>query len=94
MEVEELLLSADHEQIARADGLVGREVYRSRASRGRFLLLHRWRSLQDLDRFRAAGSLEGAAVLASLGASTTRFTGALAAEYSAYERPAGATTAS
>ncbi|MFN8635677.1 MAG: antibiotic biosynthesis monooxygenase [Chloroflexota bacterium] len=83
--VEATLLSEAHQQIARADGLVWREIYRSQAATGRLLVLHGWRALADLERFRESGSQRGEAALAALGATTTRFTGTLAAELSSLQ---------
>lgn len=83
--VESMLLSEAHQQIARADGLVWREIYRSHSAVGRLLVLHGWRSLHDLERFRERGSQRGEAALAALGATTTRFTGTIAAELSSLQ---------
>jgi heme-degrading monooxygenase HmoA len=89
-EVEAVLLSEEHRAVERADGLIFREVFRSRAVVGHLLLVHGWASLAHLDRFRASESLRGEAALLQLGATTERFTGEIAAEYSSFHEPADA----
>jgi len=82
--VEATLLGEQHRAVERVEGLVCREVYRARDTAGHILLVHSWRSLADLERFRVGESVRGAAALQELGATTERFTGALAAEFSAF----------
>jgi quinol monooxygenase YgiN len=82
--VEAVLLSEQHRAVERVEGLVCREVYRARDTAGHMLLVHTWRSLADLDRFRAGEALRGEAALQQLGATTERFTGTLAAEFSSF----------
>jgi heme-degrading monooxygenase HmoA len=82
--VEAVLLSEQHRAVERVEGLVCREVYRASDAIGHILLVHTWRSLADLNRFRAREALSGEARLQQLGAVTERFTGSLAAEFSAF----------
>ncbi len=86
-DVEAVLLSDEHRAVERATGLIFREVFRSRAVVGHLLLVHGWASLADLERFRATESVRGAATLMELGATTDRFVGQIAAEYSALHEP-------
>lgn len=82
--VQEYLLGDAHREVKGAEGLVLRYVFRSRAQVGRLVLVHGWRSLADLERFRARYSARSE--LARFGATTDRFTGALAAEFSIHSR--------
>jgi heme-degrading monooxygenase HmoA len=83
-DVERVLLSEEHRAVEQVPGLVCREVYREQATAGHILLVHTWRSMADLDRFRAAEAVQGEATMSQLGASTERFTGSVAAEFSAF----------
>jgi quinol monooxygenase YgiN len=82
--VQEYLLEDAHREVKSADGLIRRELFRSRTHVGQLLLVHSWRSLADLERFRARYSAQ--AELARLGATVERFTGMLTTEFSVYAR--------
>ena len=82
-----VLLSQQHRAVEQVPGLDCREVYREQATAGHILLVHQWQSMADLDRFRAAEALRGEATLQELGATTERFTGVLAAEFSGCQAP-------
>lgn len=66
-------------------GLVVHEVYRVGVERGRLLVVHGWRSLEDLERFRAGDRKRYDARLAELGAMTDRLTGVVAVQFSRLE---------
>ena len=83
--VESVLLGEQHRVVEQVPGLVCREVCREQASAGHILLVHHWQSMADLDRFRASEALRGEATLQQLGATTERFTGLLAAEFSGFQ---------
>jgi quinol monooxygenase YgiN len=78
--VEEYLLGEAHQAATAEAGLIYRELYRSRERASCLLLVHRWRSLTDLQRFRVKGGLQTEAELTRLRATVTRFTGILARE--------------
>jgi heme-degrading monooxygenase HmoA len=80
--IEEYLLSDTHRQVTGSPGLVSRELYRAADRNGELLLVHSWRSLEDLEAYRALHSQQGEADLIRRGARVERFTGSLAAEYS------------
>lgn len=80
--VRELLLRDAHQRVSSQDGLVSRELYESRMTPGRFLVLRGWSSLADLERFRATDAADLYESHRRLGSSIERFTGALAAELS------------
>jgi quinol monooxygenase YgiN len=85
--VREFLLRDAHESVRTMAGLVSREVYQAREAPGRFLVVRGWRSLADLDRFRASNAPGYDEVHRQLGATVDRFTGALAAEFSVLHQP-------
>lgn len=66
-------------------GLVTHEVYRMGAEVGRLLVVHSWRSIEDLERFRAGDRKRYDATLASLGVTAERLTNVVAAELSALD---------
>lgn len=80
--VRELLLRDAHQRATKQDGLISRELYQSRQTPGRFLVVRGWASLADLERFRATEAVELYETHRRLGSSVERFTGALAAELS------------
>jgi heme-degrading monooxygenase HmoA len=81
--VQTFLLQDAHESVRTMAGLVSREVYQSRETASRFLVVRSWRSMADLDRFRASHAPGLDEIHHRLGATVERFTGALAAEFSA-----------
>jgi quinol monooxygenase YgiN len=80
--VRDYLLRDAHQRVSSQHGLVSRELYESRVTPGRFLVLRGWSSLADLERFRATDAAELYESHRRLGSSIERFTGALAAELS------------
>jgi heme-degrading monooxygenase HmoA len=80
--IRDFLLGDAHEDVKTVSGLVSREVYRSRQTPGRFLVVRSWTSLTDLERFRATNVADLDRTHTRLGATIDRFTGALAAELS------------
>jgi quinol monooxygenase YgiN len=65
--------------------LVSREVYRrvhSEQPRSRFLVVHSWRSLTDLEQFRAVNASQLEENLNRWEATVARFTGAIAVQFS------------
>lgn len=79
--VQAFLLQDAHESVRTMAGLVSREVYQSRKSPSRFLVVRSWRSMADLDRFRTSNAPRFDEIHHQLGATVERFTGALAAEF-------------
>jgi quinol monooxygenase YgiN len=74
-------------------GLVCRELYRGSADdrpASRFLVVHGWRSIADLDRFRSGDVTRFEDTLATWGATMERFTGEVAIEYSRLDQPGDA----
>jgi quinol monooxygenase YgiN len=65
-----------------AAGLVLRAVYRVVGSPGRLLVLHGWRSFDDLERYLATSEHSLAELLETTDASIERFTGQMAAQFS------------
>jgi quinol monooxygenase YgiN len=80
--VRDFLLRDAHQRVMSQHGLVSRELYQSRETPGRFLVVRGWSSLADLERFRATEAAELYERHRRLGSSVERFTGALAAELS------------
>jgi len=66
-------------------GLVTHEVYRVGAEDRRFLVVHGWRTLEDLERYRAANRARYVETYQALDATADRFTGVVAAELSRLE---------
>ena len=66
-------------------GLAAHEVYRVGDEGGRLLVVHGWRSIEDLERFRAGDRRRYEARLRELGAATDRLTGVVAVQYSRLE---------
>jgi quinol monooxygenase YgiN len=80
--VRDFLVRDAHQSVKSVTGLVSREVFQARDTPGRFLVVRSWRSLADLERFRATGVLDLDETHRQLGATVERFTGTLAAEFS------------
>jgi quinol monooxygenase YgiN len=76
-------------QIVQAPGLLMHEVYQLGANPGALLVVHGWRTLSDLERFRSQDSLGYHAVLSEFGVRVTRFTGAIAAQFSRLDEQSG-----
>lgn len=74
-------------QIVQAPGLLAHEVYQVGAIPGELLVVHGWRSLNNLDRFLAEDTGAYNRVFARLGVQLTRFTGAIAAQFSRLDEP-------
>jgi heme-degrading monooxygenase HmoA len=68
-------------ELLASPGLIGHEVYRAHKGPSGYIVVHQWRTLADLERFRSEKSVRHEAVLAELGATIERFTGHLTAEY-------------
>jgi heme-degrading monooxygenase HmoA len=84
--VREYLLREAHRHVTSQHGLVSRELYQSREIPGRFLVVRSWTSLADLERFRATEAPALYDAHRRLGTTVERFTGALAAEFSIFDR--------
>lgn len=81
-EIEEFICDEERREMLVAAGLVLRAVYRVVGDAGRLLVLHGWRSMDDLERYLSGSAPTTASTLASLGATFDQFAGTLAAEYS------------
>lgn len=90
-QIEEFLRGPAQLNMVATPGIVSRELYRGQAGQPvvRLLVVHGWRSLTDLERFRRADAPHFEGTLRSWGATVERFTGEIAAEYSRLERPDG-----
>ncbi|MCC7369911.1 MAG: antibiotic biosynthesis monooxygenase [Chloroflexi bacterium] len=92
--VETFLLGPTRRSMVASPSLASRELYRFQQpveGQRQLLVVHSWRSLADLDRFRSLDALEFEQRLRDLGATVDRFTGEIAAEYSRMQRlPDGA----
>jgi quinol monooxygenase YgiN len=67
-------------------GLISSELYRPLGNPRRLVVVHSWRALADLERFRATDSPGLEHELTRLGGTVARFTGEIAAEFSIPER--------
>jgi quinol monooxygenase YgiN len=83
------VLAETHQRIERSPGLLAHEVFQVGEEPGALLGVHSWRSLRDLERFRAEDGPGYGAALAELGVTITRFTGLIAAQFSRFEEPGG-----
>jgi quinol monooxygenase YgiN len=81
------ILRSTYQQVVQSPGLLTHEVYQIGASPSSLLMVHGWRTLGDLERFRAGDGSGFGAALAELGVTVTRFTGAVAAQFSRLEEP-------
>jgi quinol monooxygenase YgiN len=80
--LERFLLDEVRWGVESAPGLISHEVYRVCQEPGRLLVVHSWRSLDDLESFRSTDRKRYDATLAELGVSTERLTGIVAAQFS------------
>jgi quinol monooxygenase YgiN len=80
--LEAFVLDEARHVVEGAPGLVAHEVYRVGENGGRLLAVHGWRSIEDLERFRAGERQGLERRLGELGASTDRLTGVVAVQYS------------
>jgi quinol monooxygenase YgiN len=83
------VLGETHQRIEQSPGLVMHEVFQVKADTGALLAIHSWRSLRDLERFRADDGPAYTALLAERGVAVTRFTGLIAAQFSRFEESGG-----
>jgi quinol monooxygenase YgiN len=81
-EVERFICDVQRREALVAAGLVLRAVYRVVGAPGRLLVLHGWRTLDDLDRYYATSARGLAEMLEANGATSEQFTGQMAAEFS------------
>jgi heme-degrading monooxygenase HmoA len=68
-------------EIIASPGLISHEAYRTLKTPPRYIVVHRWRHLGDLERFRQDTGRREDQRLAELGATLERFTGVLVAQY-------------
>ena len=83
-EAEAFLLGPTRRNMVASPALVSRELYRFQEEvdgQRRLLVVHSWRSLQDLEHFRSADALQFEQRLREFGGSVERFTGQIAVEY-------------
>jgi quinol monooxygenase YgiN len=80
--VESFICDEERREALVATGLVLRAIYRVIDSPGRLLVLHGWRSREDLDRYLASTARATVATLAARGVSIEQFTGQMAAQFS------------
>jgi len=80
--VERFICDDERRDALGAAGLVIRAVYRVIGSPGRLLVLHGWRSLDDLEQYVGTSARGLAELLESTGAEIDQFTGQIAAEFS------------
>jgi hypothetical protein len=76
------ILSAHHLQAEASAGLVTHEVYRMGSALGRLLIVHSWRTIEDIERFRAGDRVEYEEAVRRFGVTTERLTNVVAAEVS------------
>ena len=81
-QVEAFICDEERRDALVAAGLVLRAVYRVVGSPGRLLVLHGWRSMEQLERYLNGSAILTAATLAEHGAMMDQFAGQIAAEYS------------
>jgi quinol monooxygenase YgiN len=86
-DVEAFLRGAAQHDVVNTAGLTSRELYRSISTAGRLMVVHGWRSIADLERFRTSDVPLIETTLTRLGASVERFTGEITAQYSLGDRP-------
>lgn len=80
-EAKDFIVGQGRAEMRAAPGLISHEVYRTHKRPPSFVVVHQWRRLSDLERFRAEVGARHEAILAERGATLERFTGRLAAEY-------------
>jgi quinol monooxygenase YgiN len=81
-EVESFICDEQRREALVAEGLVLRAVYRIVDAPGTLLVLHGWRTADDLDAYFATGEHDLAATLQRSGADVEQFTGQIAAQFS------------
>ncbi|MGE3269370.1 MAG: antibiotic biosynthesis monooxygenase [Chloroflexota bacterium] len=84
-QVEAYLRGDMQQRLVRAPGLASRELFQVHADQSlsaRFLIVHGWCSITDLERFRAEDVPHIEAAFRRFGATYDRFTGQIAVEYS------------
>jgi hypothetical protein len=81
-EVESFICDDERRDALVAAGLVLRAVYRVDGRPGRLLVLHGWRSLDNLERYFETSAHSLAEMATSAGASIDQFAGQIAAEFS------------
>ncbi len=81
-DVEDFICDDERRDALVAGGLVLRAVYRVVGRSGGLLVLHGWRSVDQLERYLSGSALATASTLAARGATFDQFAGQMAAEYS------------
>jgi quinol monooxygenase YgiN len=81
--IEGFMLGEGRKALRDSVGLVSYEIYRTHKRPPSYIVVHQWRLLADLERFRVEAGTGHEAVLVDLGATIERFTGRLTAEYPA-----------
>jgi hypothetical protein len=84
-ELEAFMLSDVRFGVETAAGLVTHEVYRMGSGDCRLLVVHSWRTIEDIERFRAGDRQVYVQTLKRLGVTTERLTSVVAAELSRLE---------
>ena len=79
--IQALVTQEGRAELLAAPGLIGHEVYRAQKGLSGYIVVHQWRTLADLERFRSENGVRHEAALAELSATIERFTGRLTAEY-------------
>jgi heme-degrading monooxygenase HmoA len=87
-ELREYLVRQAHQEIKSLSGVVSREVFAARDTAGTYLVIHGWQALADLERFRSTEAPALDSIHERLQTELVVFTGALTAEFSAFEPPA------
>ena len=80
--LEGFILNDERQGVEAAAGLVTHEVYRMGPTSERLLVVHSWRTMDDLERFRASDRRQYDLTLNQLGVTTERLTNVVAAELS------------
>jgi quinol monooxygenase YgiN len=83
--LESFMLELVPHEVESAAGLTSNEVYRIGDEPGRLLIVHSWRSIEDLERFRTRDRRGYVARLQELEAVSDRMTGVVAAQFSRLE---------
>ena len=83
--LESFMLGLVPRGVETASGLVANEVYRIGEQPGRLLVVHSWRAIEDLERFRARDRSAYVAGLQALDAAFVRMTGVMAVQFSRLE---------
>ena len=88
VEVEAFLRGPAQREVVATASVVTRELYRSMETGRRLLAVTSWSAIADLEQFRATSAQRLEHELTALGATLSRFTGEIAAEYSLHDRAA------